>query len=38
MHGPVASQLERGGLFASGLPAMQRGGIWVHAVSVGESI
>ncbi|SDW97092.1 3-deoxy-D-manno-octulosonic-acid transferase [Pseudomonas syringae] len=24
--------------FASGLPAMQRGGIWVHAVSVGESI
>jgi 3-deoxy-D-manno-octulosonic-acid transferase len=24
--------------FAIGLPAMQRGGIWVHAVSVGESI
>jgi len=24
--------------FALGLPAMQRGGIWVHAVSVGESI
>lgn len=24
--------------FASGLPVMQRGGIWVHAVSVGESI
>lgn len=24
--------------FAFGLPAMQRGGIWVHAVSVGESI
>ncbi|MBX8510634.1 lipid IV(A) 3-deoxy-D-manno-octulosonic acid transferase [Pseudomonas cichorii] len=24
--------------FAVGLPAMQRGGIWVHAVSVGESI
>jgi len=24
--------------FAMGLPAMQRGGIWVHAVSVGESI
>ncbi|RMV46764.1 3-deoxy-D-manno-octulosonic-acid transferase [Pseudomonas syringae pv. helianthi] len=24
--------------FARGLPAMQRGGIWVHAVSVGESI
>jgi 3-deoxy-D-manno-octulosonic-acid transferase len=24
--------------FAMGLPPMQRGGIWVHAVSVGESI
>jgi 3-deoxy-D-manno-octulosonic-acid transferase len=24
--------------FARGLPPMQRGGIWVHAVSVGESI
>lgn len=24
--------------FAVGLPTMQRGGIWVHAVSVGESI
>jgi len=24
--------------FALGLPAMQQGGIWVHAVSVGESI
>lgn len=24
--------------FAVGLPAMRRGGIWVHAVSVGESI
>jgi len=24
--------------FSFGLPAMQRGGIWVHAVSVGESI
>ncbi|MCD5994982.1 lipid IV(A) 3-deoxy-D-manno-octulosonic acid transferase [Pseudomonas sp. CDFA 602] len=24
--------------FAIGLPAMQRGGLWVHAVSVGESI
>lgn len=24
--------------FALGLPTMQRGGIWVHAVSVGESI
>ncbi|WP_434678354.1 lipid IV(A) 3-deoxy-D-manno-octulosonic acid transferase [Pseudomonas sp. R1-18] len=24
--------------FAIGLPAMQRGGFWVHAVSVGESI
>ncbi|AHG43008.1 3-deoxy-D-manno-octulosonic acid transferase [Pseudomonas syringae CC1557] len=24
--------------FARGLPAMQHGGIWVHAVSVGESI
>ncbi|WP_445379576.1 lipid IV(A) 3-deoxy-D-manno-octulosonic acid transferase [Pseudomonas syringae] len=24
--------------FARGLPVMQRGGIWVHAVSVGESI
>ncbi|WP_397450215.1 lipid IV(A) 3-deoxy-D-manno-octulosonic acid transferase [Pseudomonas sp. NA-150] len=24
--------------FAFGLPTMQRGGIWVHAVSVGESI
>jgi 3-deoxy-D-manno-octulosonic-acid transferase len=24
--------------FAFGLPAMQQGGIWVHAVSVGESI
>ncbi|WP_122663174.1 lipid IV(A) 3-deoxy-D-manno-octulosonic acid transferase [Pseudomonas viridiflava] len=24
--------------FAIGLPAMQKGGIWVHAVSVGESI
>jgi 3-deoxy-D-manno-octulosonic-acid transferase len=24
--------------FACGLPPMQRGGIWVHAVSVGESI